>query len=298
MSERMERIVVGIDGSALSKAALRWALAEAARRAADLEVVHVWSAPTIAFTPYAATAVPVVGAEDVEAAATRAMAQTMAEVESAAAGVDVTTAIERGNAAEVLAAKAKGPAMVVVGSHGHGGFAGMLLGSTSNQLLHHAPAPVVVVNSSSLQPEGRIVVGVDGSAPSIEALRWALAEARLRHTGLDVVHGWQYPGVLFFGETVVIAADDVAEGAAEVLQQTMAAVADEVGDLDVRTFVERGHPVGVLAEHAKDAALLVVGSRGRGGFAGLLLGSVGLHLLHQAECPLLVARPQPSMSKL
>ena len=290
MTRSNERIVVGIDGSALSKAALRWALAEALRRAATVEVVHAWSPPTIAFTPYASTAVPVVGAEDVEAAAARAMTRTMAEVADVAEGVDVTTSIERGNAAEVLATKAKGASMLVVGSHGHGGFAGMLLGSTSTQLLHHAPGPVVVVNSSTLQPSGRIVVGVDGSAPSIEALRWALEEARLRRVGVDVVHGWQYPGVLFFGETMVIAADDVAEGAADVLQQTMAAVADEVGDLDVRTFVERGHPVGVLAEHAKDAALVVVGSRGRGGFTGLLLGSVSSEVVHHAPCPAVVVR--------
>ena len=290
MSERTERIVVGIDGSALSKAALRWALAEAARRAADVDVVHAWNPPTIAFTPYAATAVPVVGAEDVEAAAARAMAQTMAEVADAAAGIDVTTAIERGNPAEVLAEKAKGAVLVVVGSHGHGGFAGMLLGSTSNQLLHHSPAPVVVVNSSSLQPRGRIVVGIDGSTHSIEALRWALEEARLRAVGVDVVHAWQYPGVLFFGETMVIPADELAEGAADVLRATIAAVTDDMAGLDVRTFVERGHPVGVLTEHAKDAGLVVVGSRGRGGFAGLLLGSVSSEVVHHAPCPAVVVR--------
>jgi len=290
MSEQRERIVVGIDGSALSKAALRWALAEATRRAAAVDVIHVWSYPAVAMTPYAATAVPVVSPEDLESAAERVVTDAMAEVHDAVGDVVVTSTTERGHPAEVLVSKAKGATMLVVGSHGHGGFAGMLLGSTSNQLLHHACVPVVVVNSTATMADGRIVVGVDGSPASIDALRWALAEARVRHVGVDVVHAWQYPGVLFFGETMVIAADDVEAGAKEVLEHTMAAVADERADLDVRTSVERGHAVGVLTEHAKDAGLVVVGSRGRGGFSGLLLGSVSSEVVHHATCPAVVVR--------
>ena len=290
MTDQHERIVVGVDGSALSKTALRWALAEAALRDAAVEVVHAWSSPTIAFTPYAAVVVPVVGAEDVAAAAGRAMERTLAEVADASAGIEVTTTIEQGNAAEILTDKSKGAALVVVGSHGHGGFAGMLLGSTTSQLLHHAPVPVAVVNGATARPGGRIVVGVDGSPHSVSALRWALDEARRRHAGVDVVHAWQYPGVLFFGETMVIAADDVEQGARDVLEHTMQEVAGELADIDVRTTVERGHPVGVLTECAKDAALLVVGSRGRGGFTGLLLGSVSSEVVHHAPCPAVVVR--------
>jgi nucleotide-binding universal stress UspA family protein len=290
MTDHSERILVGIDGSALSKAALRWALGEAALRAAAVEVVHAWSYPALSVTPYHGTALPVVSPEDVEAAATRLVSDTMREVAPEATGVDLTTTVERGNPAETLAAKAKGAAMVVVGSHGHGGFAGMLLGSTTNQLLHHAPAPVVVVHPGTPPQDGRILVGVDGSTHAIDALRWALAEARRRNVGIDVVHAWQYPGVLFFGETMVIAADDVEEGAKEVLEHSMAAVADEVAGLDVRSYVERGHPVGVLAERAKDAGMVVIGSRGRGGFSGLLLGSVSSEVVHHAPCTAVVVR--------
>jgi nucleotide-binding universal stress UspA family protein len=289
MPQKNERIVVGVDGSTLSMAALRWALAEAARRHAAVDVVHAWSYPMAAVTPYAGSTGPIISPEDVESAATHVVTSTMAEVADEVGALDVTSSLERGHPAEVLARKAKGSAMVVVGSRGHGGFVGMLLGSTSRQLLHHASVPVVVVNDETANAGGRVVVGVDGSPPSIEALRWAVTEARLRQVGLDVVHAWQHPGVLFFGETMVIGADDVAKGAQEVLDRSMAAVADEVAGIDVRATVERGHPVGVLTARG-DAGLLVVGSRGRGGFTGLLLGSVSSETVHHAPCPAVVVR--------
>ncbi|KAF4407391.1 MULTISPECIES: universal stress protein [Streptomyces] len=139
----------------------------------------------------------------------------------------------------------------------------------------------------------RIVVGVDGSEPSREALRWAVAQARLTGARVDAIMSWEWPGhVAWAGLTPPTAAtDETIEGSAQL---TLLTTIDEtVGpepQVRIRALTQPGSPVRVLLEAAEGASLLVVGSRGLGGFKGALLGSVSQHLSHHAPCPLVIVR--------
>jgi nucleotide-binding universal stress UspA family protein len=138
------RIVVGIDGSDHAKEALRWALDEARLRGASLEVVHTWFLP--AYTGYGYTAA-LIEPQGLIDAATETLEKTVDEVCGSARDVQVERKVVQGAAAEVLATEAAGADLLVVGSRGHGGFAGLLLGSVSQQCAHHAPCPVVIVRA-------------------------------------------------------------------------------------------------------------------------------------------------------
>jgi len=140
-----------------------------------------------------------------------------------------------------------------------------------------------------------IVVGVDGSAESIAAIRWAVEEGRLRKTAVRAVHVWQYPlmstGDAFFGPGF----DPLPIDPGELRELAVAGLADAVRKAtDVPDAVEQevveGHAAEGLVEAAKDAELLVVGSRGHGGFGGLLLGSVSQACAHHARCPVVIVR--------
>ena len=133
---------------------------------------------------------------------------------------------------------------------------------------------------------GRIVVGVDGSAASLDALRWAARQAELTGATLEAVTSWSYPTTYGFP---VIANVDWEKGARTVLDQAIAEALGDAGESVVRRVAE-GHPSRLLADLAVGADLLVVGSRGHGGFTGLLLGSVSEHVVTHAPCPVVVVR--------
>jgi nucleotide-binding universal stress UspA family protein len=136
----------------------------------------------------------------------------------------------------------------------------------------------------------RIVVGVDGSPSALEALRLAVREAQLSRARIDAVIAWHYPtapGGLAWAP--VMDSTDYSELAAKLLAESLAAVNPPPGVV-IRECVREGNPAQVLLEAADGAELLVVGSRGHGGFAGALLGSVSMHCVHHARCPVLVVR--------
>lgn len=133
-----------------------------------------------------------------------------------------------------------------------------------------------------------VVVGVDGSPQSEAALRWAAHYAGAVAAPLKIVISWQYPAL--YGPVPV--ADEMNfEGAATKIVEKMAAdVQIESPDLEVTTLVSAGRPSEVLVRESEGACLLVVGSQGHGGFAGMLIGSVSLHCVHHARCPVVVVR--------
>jgi len=139
--------------------------------------------------------------------------------------------------------------------------------------------------SSMNGTSGRIVVGVDGSPTSTDALCWAVRQARLTGAELEAVTAWSYPTSYGFP---VIANVDWEQGARTTLDQALEAALGK--DADVRRKVVEGHAARVLTETAAGADLLVVGSRGHGGFTGLLLGSVSEHVVTHAPCPVVVVR--------
>jgi nucleotide-binding universal stress UspA family protein len=182
--------------------------------------------------------------------------------------------------------------LLVVGSRGRGGFAGLLLGSVSQHCATHAKGPVVVVPPTApLPPERGVVVGVDGSDGSRAALRWAADEARVRGAQLTVVNAWWQPVTVSpLGEPVSLQQRvDLRPRSERLLREAASWIDPQVaGSLDVELLPVESPTAPALLECAKGAGLLVVGSRGRGGFAGLLLGSVSQHCVRHATCAVVV----------
>jgi nucleotide-binding universal stress UspA family protein len=150
-----------------------------------------------------------------------------------------------------------------------------------------------VTQSDSNGSSGRIVVGVDGSASAGEALRWALRQAGLAGATVEAVIAWHMPlmvGGYAWPPVGVLETTDFGELAGRVLTDSIAAAVGSGGRVPVTPVVKEGNPAQVLLDAAAGADLLVVGSRGHGGFAGALLGSVSQHCVHHASCPVVVIR--------
>jgi nucleotide-binding universal stress UspA family protein len=140
-----------------------------------------------------------------------------------------------------------------------------------------------------------VVVGVDHSAGGKEALRFALEEAQLRHATLRAVHAWQFGYIGATGMEGRLPAvggelHEYREAAAAALDATLSEMTPEACEVEVERRVVEGAPAAALVEESRDADLLVVGSRGHGGFAQLLLGSVSQQCAHHAECPVVIVR--------
>jgi nucleotide-binding universal stress UspA family protein len=207
------------------------------------------------------------------------------------AGATVERRAVIGLASRTLIEAAAPGDLLVVGARGLGGFRGLLLGSVSQHALHHASCPVVVVRPTShgAAPHGRVVVEVDGSDTASLALRWALDEGAAHQSTVEVVYAWQppYVGADTFGGRMT----DPTE-LQEAARQLLDTVTDTETAAEIVTSVERtlvcGDAAASLLDAARDADLVVLGSRGNGGFGGLLLGSVSQKVARHASCPVMV----------
>jgi nucleotide-binding universal stress UspA family protein len=139
-----------------------------------------------------------------------------------------------------------------------------------------------------------IVVGVDGSPGADAALRWAWDEAQRRHAQLNVVHAWTIPyvGELGWTSAAVVSQDALKQAAKATLADSLERVVPPGSHVIVHEVIAEGSAAAVLREQANDADLLVVGSRGRGGFAGLVLGSVSQQCAHHSPCPVVIVPPE------
>lgn len=137
------------------------------------------------------------------------------------------------------------------------------------------------------QKQERIVVGLDGSPTSIRALRWALGYAERTGAKIEAVYAWQAP-TSYGAPVALLPGEDVAATAEQALHESVDRELQGRADLEVEHIASQGYPPKVLLDHAKSADLLVVGSRGHGGFIGTLLGSVSLHCVTHATCPVVV----------
>ncbi|MGY5884677.1 universal stress protein [Modestobacter lacusdianchii] len=299
------RVVVGVDASAGSRAALAHALLTAARTGAEVEVVAAYQvAPTWWAGPELAGVQPT---DEVADATTQAIGTFVQEVRDdlavigaqGAADVPVQLTVDAGPAAQLLVRRAAGAAVLVVGNRGRGAVRSALLGSVALHCVTHAPCRVVVVHRTPAD-QGRqrtVVVGVDGSAPSRAALAVAVEEAA--RLGADVEAVATFTLSDQWTDGLGRSLPTVAEITADVQRRLDGAVADVFRGADhpggtaptVSTVVVEGAPSDVLVRRAADAELLVVGSRGRGQVRGLLLGSVGLHCAMHGPCPVMVVRP-------
>ena len=276
-----EAVVVGYDASTGSDLALDWAVAEARRTARPLHLVHASGRhhprgfePSADLDPLTATAVEQVTAKAPELA--------------------VTAQTREGSAAAVLVEVSATAGTVVVGARGHGAFASVLVGSVSEQVATHAQCPVVVLRPETTErgsEAGRIVVGLDASERSVAALSYAYTQASSREVGLTVVHSWwQEPGGFLADDSWDGDWTAVSDQETAMVGELLAGWHEEYPEVEVRRHLVRGHPVGTLVEESRGAEMLVIGSRGRGGFTGLVLGSVSRRLLHAASCPVAVVR--------
>lgn len=291
-----ERIVVGIDGSDLSIAALRWAGEEAVLRDATLLIVSAWSMPVLAY-PAGPTGVFLdSGPFETEARRLVEDAVTRLRSDLGDRAVRVETSVVCERAASAILERSEDASLVVIGSRGRGGFASLVLGSVAVACIHHCRVPVVVIHEAGYLPGcGDVVVGIDDSAGARAALRWAAIEAVRLGRRLVVVHGWELPdtmpqGSAGYGPLVEDSFTEVGERLLEVT--VMKELADLAERPEILTRAVPVDAVGALLAEAEDAGLLVVGSRGRGGFTGLLLGSVSQQCVHHATCPVVVVPEQ------
>ncbi|MCV2395098.1 universal stress protein [Actinotalea sp. M2MS4P-6] len=301
-------VIVGVDGSPASLNAVDWAAAYAQRHSTSVHLVCTYSVPSFAAAGldggYAAVDDTVL-AQGADAVLEEAVARI------AGAGITVTSATASGDAAAVLVELSAGASLVVVGTRGRGGFAERLLGTVSSALPAHAHCPTVVVPyrvpegsggtergepehrwpvNREVLPVRRIVVGVDGSPSAELALDRAIVEAEAwgaELTAVAAVPVGTGAGLLAWLPAAVdheSVLHDVAEGLDVVVDRALA----NHPDLQVRRHVLDGTGSALLTEFSTAVDLLVVGSRGRGGFAGLLLGSTSQAVLHHSACPVMV----------
>ena len=190
-----------------------------------------------------------------------------------------------------LVEASKDAQLIVLGCRGRGALARGLLGSVSTGLVHHALCPVAIIHDEDpLMPhpsKAPVVVGVDGSPASEKAVRIAFEEASFRGVDLVAVHAWSDTGVFEFPGVDWSVQQGLAE---EVLSERLSGWQERYPDVLVRRVVVADRPAHQLLEQAKEAQLLVVGSHGRGGFAGMLLGSVSSGIAHAARMPVIIAR--------
>jgi nucleotide-binding universal stress UspA family protein len=259
-----KKVVVGINGAADCENAIRWGAAEASARRVGLHLVHafVWAEFRVPLGPSDL-------APGLRAGADKIVAEALVLAHTFDPGVPITAERVDGFPTPVLLAASRDAELIVIGSRASGRAVSLLVGSTGLELAAHAHCPVVVVRPSEDSLVGsQVVIGYDGSAPADAAVDFGLEYAR-RH-GL-------------VARIVTVLADDEDD------DHDLTAALRAHEDTRTAELIEvTGHPSELLLEWSADAQLVVVGSRGRGGFAGLLLGSVSQTMLHQSPCPVAV----------
>ncbi|KUL22244.1 universal stress protein [Streptomyces regalis] len=285
-------VIVGVDGSASSLAAVEVAAREARLRGAGLRVVHafVWPATHVPMGP-SPLGPPQGGLQNM---VDGLVAEALERARAGAREVEVSHVVVTGEPLTVLEAQSRAAELVVVGSRGMGGFVGLLVGSTAVHLATHGRCPVLVVRELP-RDDGPVVLGVDGSAAGQNAVDFAFAEAALRNAPLVALHAWTtwnapMPAPQDASMPYANPPGALAKGEERLLHEALAGRQERFPGVAVEHRVVHGGTREALIDASRSAQLVVVGARGRGGFAGLLLGSVSQALLHHAHCPVAVVR--------
>jgi nucleotide-binding universal stress UspA family protein len=282
-------VLVGVDGSDASRAAIDLGVREARLRGRPLRLVHAFVWPLLRVHLGPSPEGPPDGG--LAAEADRILGEALADARSAGADLAVTGEVIDGAPAPVLLAEARHAELVVLGDRGLGGFTGLLVGSVAVQVAAHAPGPVLVARGE-MPEQGPVVVGVDGSADSELAVEFAFQEAAARNAELVALHAWygSPPRRIEDELPLIYNAEDVQAEQVRQLAEAIAKARSRFPAVTVAEVVRHGRPARTLVEAAAGAQLVVVGARGRGGFTGLLLGSVSQAVLHHAPCPVAIVR--------
>lgn len=284
-------VVAGFDGSQASRRAARWAAREAYLRERALVLVTVLNLPVLPEPEHAAIVVPGREQEALRARTEADLAGMAADCRQVWPGVAVETLVGSGRAPEVLARVAENSPLLVIGASGLTGLPRVLLGSTAAELLHQHRRPIVVARGGREQAEGdRVVVGVDGSRVSAQAIGFAFDFADRHGCELVAVHAWSDLPMDALAPVRTWDYDwrEVREKGDRLLAESLAGYQQRHPDVPVRSVVALDRPSHALYEHAQGAALLVVGSHGRGAIRRALLGSVSHAMAYHAPCPVAV----------
>lgn len=300
MSGTRQRIVVGVDGSDGARTALKWALTEAVHRGADVEVVTAFAFDFYWLDPYLMDRRRIDDIRSETDTRARAMVEEaqrdldLARLPGGAA-VGIRILVVGGAPTAHLVQRSEGAALLVVGSRGRGVVRSTVAGSVALHCSAHAKCPVVVVHPTTAPAEERprVVVGLDDTEPARDALTSAVAEAASLGATVDAVVAYQEPN--YWIDLYAIVTPPLGETKLHARERGESIVAEVVGAeaVDkgiVRVVAVEGSPGAVLVDQAEGARLLVVGSRSRNQLEGVLLGSVALHCVMHAPCPVLVVR--------
>lgn len=272
-------VLVGVDGSASAHAAVELGAWEARRRRAPLLLVHGYQDELPHATVGLVTRTPVISA--VRDGARSMLEDIENRTHATHPGLTVRSTLVGGGGASSLVELSRGASLVVVGCRGSGGFAGLLIGSVGAQVAMYSQAPVIVMRPpggpGAPVADAPVVVGVDGSSSGSDVVGFAFDEAKQRGVPLVAVHATRDPGPV--------------AAPADVLADALAGWAEKYPEVPLIPTVRPMDPAPALIDASREAGLVVVGNRGHGGFARLLLGSVSQALIGHAACPVAVVRP-------
>ena len=292
-------IVAGVDGSPSSTLAVDWAARDADLRNVPIKLVHV-VAPIVTaaegWSDIPATSDFTQWQEEHAGQLIEEAHKVAVEASSPSRASQVTSEVLHAPIVPTLVDLSKRADMVVVGCRGEGAVERALLGSVSSGLVHHAQCPVAVIHDedplTQRSPQAPVVVGIDGSPTSELATAIAFDEACRRGVGLVALHAWSDMGPLEFPSVnwAPIEWANIKVREEEVLAERLSGFRNRYPDVAVDKIVVRDRPAPRLLEQAENAQLVVVGSHGRGGFSGMLLGSVSTAVVNSAQIPVIVAR--------
>jgi nucleotide-binding universal stress UspA family protein len=284
MEDFIREVVVGVDGSAESRAALRWACDLATAAPAQLRAVQAWSYSWLTVVPGTAEPAP---REEMDSRTAKELAEIVEET-LGSIPPNVRLQVVRGQASEALLREVGPGSLLVVGTRGMGGFKGMLVGSVSRTCIEHAPCPVVLMRDYRPAGSGVILVGADGSRGATRALTWASFLAQLMAARVTVVHAWE--------TTSAEVRPRLHRRLQATAQKSVERWVADAGTGGEALSVE-GDPRAKLVESAArlKADLIVVGRRGSSNLTGIATGGVTSYLVSNSPIPVAVLPPPADM---